>query len=69
VADGETGLVVPSADAELLADAIVALAGDLPRAAAMGSAGRERALSEFTPERCAARIEQLYIAALEPTAA
>jgi len=69
VADGETGLVVPSADAEALADAIVALAGDLPRASAMGSAGRERALSEFTPEKCAARIEQLYVAALEPAAA
>lgn len=60
VADGETGLVVPSADAEALADAIVALAGDLPHATAMGLAGRERALAEFTPERCAARIEELY---------
>ncbi|MGH3135782.1 MAG: glycosyltransferase family 4 protein [Gaiellaceae bacterium] len=69
VADGETGLVVPSADAEALAEAIVALAGDLPRATTMGSAGRERALSEFTPEKCAARIEQLYVAALEPAAA
>ncbi|HEU0248504.1 MAG TPA: glycosyltransferase family 4 protein [Gaiellaceae bacterium] len=62
VADGETGLVVASADAEALADAIVALAGDLTRASAMGSAGRERALAEFTPERCAARIEELYLA-------
>jgi len=69
VVDGETGLVVPSAHANELADAIVALAGDLPRASAMGSLGRERALSEFTPEKCAARIEQLYLAALEPVAA
>ena len=69
VADGETGLVVPPADAEALAEAIVALSGDLSRAAAMGSAGRERALSEFTPERSAARIEQLYLAELEPAAA
>jgi glycosyltransferase involved in cell wall biosynthesis len=65
VADGETGLVVPSADADALAEAIVALAGDLPRAAAMGAAGRDRALSQFTPERCVERVEELYARALE----
>ncbi len=64
VADGETGLVVPSGDAEALAGAIVALAGDLDRARAMGLAGRERALAEFTPERSAQRIEELYAGAL-----
>jgi len=64
VADGETGLVVPSADAEALAEAIVELAGDLPRAADMGRAGRERALAEFTPERCVERVEALYERAL-----
>jgi glycosyltransferase involved in cell wall biosynthesis len=69
VADDQTGLVVPSADADALADAIVALAGNLPRAAAMGNAGRERALAQFTPERCVARIEKLYSAALERAAA
>ncbi len=69
VVDGETGLVVPSGDAEALAEAIVALAGDLERAAAMGAAGRERALSEFTPERSARRIEELYAGALGDGAA
>jgi len=64
VADGETGLVVPSGDADALAEAIVALAGDLDRARAMGLAGRERALAEFTPERSAQRIEELYAGAL-----
>jgi glycosyltransferase involved in cell wall biosynthesis len=64
VADGETGLVVPSGDADALAEAIVALAGDLERAAAMGVAGRERALSQFTPARSVRRIEELYGAAL-----
>jgi glycosyltransferase involved in cell wall biosynthesis len=67
VADRETGIVVAPADADALADAIVALAGDLPRAAAMGAAGRERALREFTPERCVERTEELYARALEPT--
>jgi glycosyltransferase involved in cell wall biosynthesis len=64
VADGETGLVVEPGDAEALADAIVALAGDLDRAAAMGRAGRERAVREFPPERSVERIEELYRAAL-----
>jgi glycosyltransferase involved in cell wall biosynthesis len=65
VADGETGIVVPPADAEALADAMVVLAGDLERAAAMGSAGRTRALAEFPPERSAERIEELYRAILD----
>jgi glycosyltransferase involved in cell wall biosynthesis len=69
VADGETGLVVEPGDAEALAEAIVVLAGDLDRAAAMGRAGRERALREFTPERSADRIEELYRAALGSDAA
>src|SRR5207302_335160 len=64
VADGETGFVVPPGDAEALAGGMSALAVDLPRAAAMGLAGRERALAEFPPERSAGRIEELYRAAL-----
>lgn len=66
VADGVTGLVVPPADAEALADAIVSLAGDLPRAAAMGDAGRVRALAEFTPRRCVERTESLYRGTARP---
>jgi starch synthase len=64
VADGETGLIVPSANADALAEAIVVLAGDLSRASAMGSAGRERALALFTPEQCARQVENLYNGAL-----
>jgi glycosyltransferase involved in cell wall biosynthesis len=56
----ETGLVVEPGSAEAFAEAIVALAGDLEKAAAMGRAGRERALSEFPPEQSAERIEELY---------
>jgi glycosyltransferase involved in cell wall biosynthesis len=65
VVDGETGLVVPSGDADALAEAVVALAGDLDRSAAMGEAGRRRALAEFTPERSARRIEELYAGRLD----
>jgi glycosyltransferase involved in cell wall biosynthesis len=61
VAHGETGFVVPSGDAEALADAIVELASDLERAEAMGRAGRERVIAHFRPERSADRVEELYL--------
>ena len=61
VADRETGFVVPAGDAEALADAMVSLAEDLPRAAAMGEAARRRALESFTQERSTDGIEALYV--------
>ena len=64
VEDGRTGILVPSGDVDALAEAIVELASDAARAAAMGSAGRARALDEFSQERCTERIEALYGAAL-----
>jgi glycosyltransferase involved in cell wall biosynthesis len=60
VVHGESGLVVPPGDAEALADALVELASDLPRAAAMGLAGRQRAVESFTPERATSGVEALY---------
>lgn len=65
VADGETGLVVPAGDTEALAEAIVALGRDLDRAAAMGLAGRQRALESFRQEQCTERVEALYLRSLE----
>ncbi|HEY1316798.1 MAG TPA: glycosyltransferase [Gaiella sp.] len=62
---GKTGLIVPPGDASALAAAIVELARDPARAAALGAAGRDRALSEFAQARCTARIEELYLTALE----
>ena len=44
VDDGRTGLLVPSGDVDALAAAIRTLAGDPDRRAAMGAAGRVRAL-------------------------
>jgi glycosyltransferase involved in cell wall biosynthesis len=65
VASGETGLVVPSGDPAALAGALVELARDPGLTAALGAAGRERALSAFSQERCTEQIEALYLAALE----
>jgi glycosyltransferase involved in cell wall biosynthesis len=65
VADGETGVLVPAGDVDALAEGILSLAADLPRALEMGSRGRRRAVAKFPQERCTARIEVLYRAALD----
>ena len=64
VAAGSTGSIVPSGDATALAREIVALATDVPRAAAMGLAGRGRALAEFGQQRCTNRTAEAYERAL-----
>ena len=61
VAAGETGLVVPCGDPTRLAEAIVELALDPARATGLGAAGRERAVSAFSQERCTERTETLYL--------
>jgi glycosyltransferase involved in cell wall biosynthesis len=65
VEEGVTGLLVPPGEAAPLAQAIVQLAGDLPRAAEMGEAGRRRALDQFLQERCTDRTELVYRDKLE----
>ena len=64
VVDGETGLIVPRGDSDGLTGAMIELASDLPRAAAMGQAGRRRALTAFGQERCTEQTAALYGAAL-----
>ena len=60
VVDGATGLVVPPEDAHALAEAMLALASDPSRAAAMGAAGRAHALAAFGPDRPADALDLLY---------
>jgi glycosyltransferase involved in cell wall biosynthesis len=60
VIDGETGLLVEPRDPELLAAAITSLLRDPARARAMGEAGRERQLREFSIERTTLKVEELY---------
>lgn len=68
VEDGVTGLLVPVRDPDALASAIRELATDPARCAAMGAAGRERALTVFSQERCTLRTEELYRGALASAA-
>jgi glycosyltransferase involved in cell wall biosynthesis len=65
VEDGVTGIVVQPDDAEALAAALLELLRDPARAAAMGAAGRDRALAAFSQDRCTDRVEELYRAAQE----
>jgi glycosyltransferase involved in cell wall biosynthesis len=64
VRDGETGILVPPGEAEPLAAAIVALAGDLDLARRYGEAGRRRAQTRFLQRFCTERTELLYDGAL-----
>ena len=54
---------------ESVSAALRALIEDPERARAMGRAGRERALTTFTPERHAAQVESVYRSALGATSA
>ena len=60
VANGETGLLVPAGEPEPLAAALNTLLSDPDRAAAMGQAGRKRAVSEFGWPAIAAQTADLY---------
>ena len=60
VRDGETGLLVPPGDAELLAAAMLELANDPARAATMGLEARRRAIESFPEVRCTERTEEVY---------
>jgi glycosyltransferase involved in cell wall biosynthesis len=64
IADGETGLLVPSGDADALAAAMARLIGDPGLRRRLGEAGRRRAAALFTAERSMPRLEELYEAAL-----
>jgi glycosyltransferase involved in cell wall biosynthesis len=71
VVTGESGILVPPGDAKALADALVSLATDPARRAAMGDAARARALGRYGAERLLGDIDGLYreLAARRPATA
>ncbi len=60
VLHGETGLLVPMGDARAMADAIEFLLKNPEAASEMGARGRERALSHFTIQMTARKVEGVY---------
>ena len=60
VVDGETGFLVPTGDANAMADAIERLMRDPARAIEMGRKARERVLSQFSVEAEADKIAAVY---------
>ena len=56
---GQTGLVVPAADSQQLADAIITILNDKARATAMGAAGRQRVLDNYTYEQVIKRFLEI----------
>jgi glycosyltransferase involved in cell wall biosynthesis len=64
VRDGETGLLVPPADAAALAAGILRLAGDAALAARVRDRARAVVAAEYSVEAAAARYEALYASLL-----
>ena len=63
---GESGILVPRRDPAALSEALLSLAGDPGRGAAMGERGRDRARGRFGVETMVTRMEALY-ATLQPS--
>lgn len=60
IRDGIDGFLVPPADPVALAGRLEGLIADPARAAALGRAGRDRVLQEFSAERMCRKLEALY---------
>ena len=65
VVDADTGVLVPSGDADALAAALEPLLRDPAGAAAMGVRARARVIREFSVDAEAARIAEVYRRVLE----
>ncbi|TAK03741.1 glycosyltransferase family 1 protein [Patescibacteria group bacterium] len=60
VLDGKTGVLVPDGDVAALADAIARLKADTKCRHDLGSAARERAMRDFTPDQCFQPLKSLF---------
>jgi glycosyltransferase involved in cell wall biosynthesis len=63
VDDGVTGMLVPAADRDAVAQAVISLLGDSARRRAMGEAGRTRFEQHFSFARFRDRLDAMLRAA------
>ena len=68
VTDGVTGYLVPPADSQSMANAIIDLLENPDKAMAMGSAGRDVVKERFTVETMVKKYEELYFSLLKDRA-
>jgi glycosyltransferase involved in cell wall biosynthesis len=64
IADGQTGLLAPSGDAQALADRVIGLLRDPKQARSLALAGRQDVLARFSVERLIRDMESLYVTLL-----
>lgn len=64
VVEGETGLLVPPGDARALAAAVLRILGDVALRAALATAGRQRALHQFSAGQMVRATEAVYASVL-----
>jgi rhamnosyl/mannosyltransferase len=57
---GKTGLTVQPGDSAALADALLELFNDEAKARMLGAAGRAKAVNEYTAEKMAESVLQIY---------
>jgi glycosyltransferase involved in cell wall biosynthesis len=60
ITHGVEGLLTPPRDTRALADALITLLADPDLRMEMGRRGRERVLRQFTPERQALEMAEVY---------
>ncbi len=60
VRDGETGFLVPPNDVDALTNALLNLLQNRDRAEKMGRAGRDRALKNFSEDKCTEKFLEIY---------
>jgi glycosyltransferase involved in cell wall biosynthesis len=65
VVDGQTGLLVPPADADALATAIIRLLADTALASHLGHAARQRIADVYSVKRMVRATEDVYVELLD----